>query len=88
MSVDQQHHRCNEYAEAIRDKRMAKRRWIQKAVARQKRRGTVGAFGKATKKKIAAGLRKGGLAAKRANFARNLAKISRRHAARKRRARR
>ena len=62
----------------------AKKRWIQRATARMKRRGTVGAFGKATAKKIKAGLRAGGLQAKRANFARNVAKASRRNARRRR----
>ena len=58
---------------------MAKR-WIQKATRRMKRKGTLGAFGKATSRKIKAGLKKGGLAAKRANFARNMKKIaSKRH---------
>ncbi len=55
------------------------RKWIQKATKRMKRKGTLGAFGKATGKKIRAGLRKGGIAAKRANFARNMKKIARRH---------
>jgi hypothetical protein len=58
---------------------MAKTRWIQKATAKMKRKGTVGAFGKATKKKIAAAKKKGGLAAKRAVFAENMAKIARRN---------
>jgi hypothetical protein len=53
-----------------------KRNWIQSATKKMKRKGTVGAFGKATKKKIAAGRKKGGLAAKRANFAANMKKIS------------
>lgn len=55
-----------------------KRNWIQKATRRMKRKGTVGAFGKATTKKIAAAKRKGGLAKKRAVFAENMRKISRR----------
>ncbi len=55
---------------------MAKR-WIQKARKRMEAKGTVGAFGKATEKKIAAGRKKGGLAAKRANFAANMKKIAR-----------
>ena len=41
-----------------------------------KKKGTIGAFGKATSKKIKAGLKKGGLAAKRANFARNMKAIA------------
>ena len=51
--------------------------WIQKATAKMEKKGTVGAFGKATPKKIAAGKAKGGLAAKRAVFAQNMKKISR-----------
>ncbi len=51
-------------------------KWIQKARARMKRKGTVGAFGKATAKKIKAGKKKGGLAAKRATFAANMKKIA------------
>ena len=55
-----------------------KRNWIAKATRRMKRKGTVGAFGKATTKKIAAAKRKGGLAKKRAIFAENMRKIARR----------
>lgn len=55
-----------------------KKRWIQKATAKMKRKGTVGAFGKATTKKIAAAKRRGGLAKKRAVFAENMRKIARR----------
>ena len=51
-------------------------KWIQKSVARMKKKGTVGAFGKATSKKIAAGKKKGGIAKKRAVWAQNLKKIS------------
>ena len=61
---------------------MKKGKWIQKATKRMKRKGTLGKFGKATKKKIAAGKRKGGKAEKRAVFAENMKKI----AARKRKA--
>lgn len=48
-------------------------------------KGTKGAFGKATPKKIAAAKKKGGLAEKRAVFAENMKKISekKRHAKRK-----
>ena len=41
-------------------------RWIQKATARMKKKGTLGKFGRATSKKIAAGKKKGGLAKKEA----------------------
>ena len=53
--------------------------WIQKAVLSMKKRGTVGKFGKATSKKIAAGKKKGGLAKKRAVFAENMKAISKKH---------
>jgi hypothetical protein len=49
---------------------MAKR-WLQAAEKRMEKKGTVGKFGKATKKKIAAGKKKGGIAKKRAIFAQN-----------------
>jgi hypothetical protein len=39
-------------------------------------KGTVGAFGKATPKKIAAGKKQGGLQAKRATFAQNMKNIA------------
>lgn len=55
---------------------MAKR-WIQKATERMKEKGTVGAFGKATSKKIASAKKKGGIEKKRAVFAENMKKISR-----------
>jgi hypothetical protein len=45
-------------------------KWIQAATARMKAKGTEGSFGKATPKKIAAGLHAGGVRAKEANFAR------------------
>ena len=45
--------------------------WLQAATAKMERKGTVGAFGKASASKIAAGKAKGGLAAKRAVFAEN-----------------
>lgn len=57
-------------------------RWIQKATSRMKRRGTLGSFGSATAKKIAAGKAKGGLAAKRAVFAENVKRIAQRRARR------
>ena len=44
-----------------------------------KKKGTIGKFGKATSKKIAAGKKKGGLAKKRAVFAENMKKISKKH---------
>ena len=58
------------------DVAMAKK-WIQKATKRMKAKGTLGKFGKATAKKIRAGKKKGGLAAKRATFAANMKAIAR-----------
>ncbi|HAR39175.1 MAG TPA: hypothetical protein DCS09_11715 [Porphyromonadaceae bacterium] len=54
----------------------AKKFWIQKAVSRMKKKGTLGSFGKATAKKIKAGLAKGGKSAKKAAFAKAMKKIS------------
>lgn len=48
------------------------RHWIQKATARMKKKGTVGKFGNATEKKIAAGKKAGGLKKKEAVFAQNM----------------
>jgi len=50
--------------------------WIQAARKKMEAKGTVGAFGKATEKKISAGKKAGGLQAKRANFAANMKKIA------------
>lgn len=47
-------------------------KWIQKATERMKKKGTVGKFGKATAKKIAAGKRAGGVRKKEAIFAQNV----------------
>ena len=51
--------------------------WIQSARRGMEAKGTVGAFGKATSKKIAKAKAKGGLAKKRAVFAENMKKIAR-----------
>lgn len=53
--------------------------WIQKVGERMEEKGTVGAFGKATNRKIAAGKREGGLAKKRAVFAQNMKRIAAKH---------
>lgn len=50
--------------------------WIGRATEKMKRRGTLGKFGKATRSKVAAGKRKGGLQKKRAVFAENMRKIA------------
>ncbi len=52
-------------------------KWIQSATKKMEDKGTVGAFGKATPKKIANAKKKGGLAKKRAVFAQNMKKIAR-----------
>ena len=53
-------------------------RWIQGAREEMERKGTVGKFGKATPKKIAAAKKKGGKAEKRAIFAQNMKRIAQR----------
>ncbi len=53
-----------------------KGKWIQNATAKMKKKGTLGKFGKATPKKIAAAKKKGGLAKKRAIFAQTMKKIA------------
>ena len=50
--------------------------WIQKATDKMEKKGTVGKFGKATSKKIAAGKKAGGVEKKEAIFAQNMKKIS------------
>jgi hypothetical protein len=53
-------------------------KWMEHAAEKMEEKGTTGAFGKATPKKIAAGKKAGGLAAKRAIFAANAKKVSQR----------
>ena len=53
--------------------------WIQKARGRMERKGTVGAFGAATPKKISSAKRMGGVEEKRAVFAENMKKIAQKH---------
>ncbi len=53
-------------------------KWIQKAVAKMKKKGTLGSFGKATNKKIRTGLKKGGKPAKKAAFAKAMKSIAKR----------
>ena len=50
--------------------------WIGKATDKMKKKGTLGSFGKATGKKIAAGKKAGGAEAKKAIFAQNMKRIS------------
>jgi hypothetical protein len=54
-------------------------KFIQKAAAKMKKKGTIGKFGKATDKKIAAGKKAGGVKKKEAVFAENMKKIAGRH---------
>jgi hypothetical protein len=53
--------------------------WIQGAESEMERKGTVGKFGKATSKKIAAAKKRGGKAKKRAIFAQNMKRIAAKH---------
>lgn len=55
---------------------MADGKWIGTATEKMKEKGTLGSFGKATPKKIAAGIKKGGKAEKKAVFAKNMKKIA------------
>lgn len=60
---------------------MARRResdplWMEHAKERMKKKGTLGKFGKATKKKIASGKKAGGVRKKEAVFAENAKKAS------------
>jgi hypothetical protein len=65
--------KCN----AKGDKKMAKDgKWIQKADEEMEAKGTKGSFGKATPKKIAAGIKKGGKMEKKAIFAKNMKAIA------------
>lgn len=50
--------------------------WIQGARKRMEEKGTVGKFGKATPKKVAAAKKKGGVEEKRAVFAENMRKLA------------
>jgi len=58
---------------------MAGSKWIQGAREKMEAKGTAGAFGKATPKKIAAGKKAGGLQEKRAVFAQNMKAIASKH---------
>lgn len=55
---------------------MAKKLWIQSAVAKMKQKGTLGSFGKATPKKIKRAKKQGGKVAKKAIFAQNMQEIA------------
>jgi hypothetical protein len=51
-------------------------KWIQKATAKMKAKGTLGSFGKATPSHIASAKREGGLQKKKAVFAENMKAIA------------
>lgn len=51
-------------------------KWIQKADAKMKSKGTKGSFGKTTEKKVRAAKKEGGVMAKKAQFAENIKKIA------------
>jgi hypothetical protein len=51
--------------------------FIQAATERMKKKGTIGSYGKASPGKIARDKAKGGLMAKKATFAQNMANIAR-----------
>jgi hypothetical protein len=53
--------------------------WIGKATAKMKKKGTLGKFGKATEKNIAAGKKAGGVKKKEAIFAENMKGIAAKH---------
>ena len=55
---------------------LKKKNWIGKATAKMKAKGTLGSFGKATPKKLAAAKKKGGKAEKKAVFAANMRAIA------------
>jgi hypothetical protein len=54
-------------------------KWIQEATEEMKEKGTMGSFGKATPKKIAAAKKQGGKMEKKAVFAQNMKKIAAKH---------
>ena len=51
-------------------------KWMEHAAEKMKEKGTLGSFGKATPKKIAAAKKEGGKMAKKAIFAQNAKKAS------------
>ncbi len=58
--------------------RKNKHKWIQAARESMERRGTVGKFGRVTRKKVARAKKRGGIAEKRALFAMNMKRIAER----------
>lgn len=53
-----------------------KKFWMAEAKKKMEEKGTVGSFGKATNKKIASGIKKGGVTEKKAVLARTFKKIA------------
>ena len=54
----------------------SKGKWLQAATERMKAKGTLGSYGKATSKKTTRDIKKGGKIGKKAQFARNMARIA------------
>lgn len=54
-------------------------KWIQKAREGMEEKGSVGSFGKATAKHIAAAKKEGGVEKKKAVFAQNMKRIAEKH---------
>ncbi len=57
---------------------MAKK-WIQAAVKKMKKKGTLGSYGKSTEAKNKKNMSKGGKIGKKARFAENMRKIAAKH---------
>lgn len=55
---------------------MSNDKWIQGATDKMKSKGTIGSFGRVTKKKVAAARKKGGKVEKKAVFAENMKRIA------------
>jgi hypothetical protein len=51
-------------------------KWIQGATDKMKAKGTIGSFGKATRKKVVAAKKKGGKIEKKSVFAENMKRIA------------
>lgn len=58
-------------------------KWIQKADDEMEAKGTKGKFGKATSKKVASGIKAGGVKKKEAVFAKNMKAIAQKRKANK-----
>ncbi len=58
---------------------MAGTKWIQKAREKMKRKGTEGSYGHHSEKQMDRDIKKGGKLGKKAQFAKNMAKIRAKH---------